>query len=85
MVSSVSTLRNPPDLYGPGGSLVIVDAFPPPGLMRFIVKTWVEYLTPAIARFFMCTRPTLEERNAEFRGSLGVGASVVGTRAPLVM
>lgn len=68
MVSTVYTLRNFPDLYtglqqmvrvtAPGGSLVIVDAFPPPGLMRFIVKIWLEYIMPPIASFFMCAHPT---------------------------
>jgi len=68
MVSTVYTLRNFPDLYSglqqmvrvtaPGGSVVIVDAFPPQGVMRFLIRIWLNYIMPPIASFFMCRPPS---------------------------
>lgn len=72
LVSTVYTLRNFPDLYtglqqmvrvtAPGGSVVIVDAFPPQGVMRILIKIWLDLIMPPIASFFMCRFPFPDPR-----------------------
>jgi SAM-dependent methyltransferase len=69
LVSTVFTLRNFPDLFSalqqmvrvtaPGGSVVILDAFPPQGVMRFFIHIWLNYIMPPIASFFMCVPPSV--------------------------
>mmetsp|Transcript_14115 Transcript_14115/g.27049 ORF Transcript_14115/g.27049 Transcript_14115/m.27049 type:complete len:250 (-) Transcript_14115:242-991(-) len=67
MVTTVYTLRNFPDLYQglqemvrvtkPGGCVVILDAFPTAGVMKFLLRVWLNYVMPPLAGLFIERKP----------------------------
>mmetsp|Transcript_22686 Transcript_22686/g.31652 ORF Transcript_22686/g.31652 Transcript_22686/m.31652 type:complete len:254 (-) Transcript_22686:21-782(-) len=67
MVTTVYTLRNFPELFlglkemvrvtSPGGTIIIVDAFPPQGIITWLMKVWLNYVVPPLASCFIERKP----------------------------
>mmetsp|Transcript_39304 Transcript_39304/g.47598 ORF Transcript_39304/g.47598 Transcript_39304/m.47598 type:complete len:249 (-) Transcript_39304:461-1207(-) len=67
MTTTVYTLRNFPELYTglkemvrvtqPGGTVVILDAFPVGGVMKWLLKIWLNCIMPYLAALFIARKP----------------------------